>query len=85
MNLFGLSVPKEIMGSDIFDENYDGYAIFSGDTWLTNKAYMKEGSIVWNHGMSEEEIQKMNAFVQKAHEINDSILDADYFRYLTQK
>lgn len=80
-NLFGLEVPKEIIGSDVFDENYTGYAIFPNNTWLTNEAYIYNGSVVWNNGMSEEEILEMNQFVQKTYRVNDDILESDYYRY----
>ena len=79
MNLFGVSVPKEIMGRDIFDDSYPGYAIFPDNTWMTNEAYMKKGVLQWNKGMSSEEIEQMNEYVQRAYVINDKILDTDYY------
>ncbi len=79
MNLFGFEVPKELMGSDILDDSYEGYAIFPYTTWVTDKAYCKYGEIQWNNGMTQEEIQAMNAFVQQYYYINDAILDADYY------
>lgn len=79
MNLFGLDVPKQIMGSDIFDENYAGYAIFAGGSWLTGTTYVKNGVIVWNDGMSPDQIDAMNAYVQRVYQVNDAILDADYY------
>jgi len=82
MNLFGFDVPKEIMGHDVFDENYPGFAIFPNNTWLTNEAYMKAGVLQWNHGMTDEEIAQMNAYVQEAYVINDKILDSDYYAHM---
>lgn len=79
MNLFGFSVPKEIMGRDIFDAQYPGYAIFPGNTWLTNDAYIKEGIVQWNNGMTEQEISQMRAYVQQSYEVNDLILSTDYY------
>lgn len=81
MNLFGLDVPKEIMGSDIFDENYKGHAIFANGSWLTGSAYVKNGVIEWNDGMSEDEVASMNAYVQQVYQVNDAILDADYYAH----
>lgn len=81
MNLFGLDVPTAIMGRDIFDPGYSGYAIFPDQTWLTAEAYIKNGVTVWNTGMTKEEIAQMNAYVQQAYWINDAILDTDYYRY----
>ena len=79
MNLVGLEVPTEIMGSDIFDENYEGHVIFANGSWLTSTTYVKDGIIKWNNGMNEEEIAKMNANVQQIYQINDAILDSDYY------
>ena len=79
MNLFGMEVPKNLMGSDILDDSYSGYAIFPYTTWITNGTYVKYGEVQWNESMTDEEIQQMNAFVQRYYYINDSILDADYY------
>ena len=82
LNLFGLDVPKEIMGNDIFANDYEGYAIFPNGTWLTDTTYMKNGILQWNHGMTEEEIAAMNAYVQNVYQVNDAILDSDYYASL---
>ena len=82
LNLFGLDVPKEIMGNDIFADDYEGYAIFPNGTWLTNTTYTKNGILQWNHGMTEEEIAAMNAYVQNVYQVNDAILDSDYYASL---
>ncbi len=79
-NLFGLKVPENVMGNDAFDENYPGYVIFPSLTWLTGQTYMKNGSVVWNNGMTEEEIEQMNEFVQRCYVVNDLILNTDYYR-----
>ena len=79
LNLFGLDVPTEIMGRDIFDENYQGHVIFANGSWLTGSAYFKNGVIQWNNGMTEEEIAEMNAYVQRVYQVNDAILDSDYY------
>lgn len=80
LNLFGLDVPKEIMGQDVFDENYTGFAIFPDNTWLTDTTYVKNGQLEWNNGMTDEEIAAMNAYVQQVYRVNDAILDVDYYR-----
>ena len=79
LNLFGLEVPTRVMGRDIFDEAYDGYVIFANGGWLTGTTYVKNGVVQWNNGMTEEEIAEMNAYVQQVYQVNDAILDADYF------
>ena len=79
MNLFGMEVPKNIMGSDILDDSYEGYAIFPYTTWIKDGTYVKFGEVQWNDHMTDEQIQQMNAFVQQYYYINDAILDADYY------
>ena len=79
LNLFGLEVPAQIMGRDIFDEHYEGYVIFANGSWLTGTAYVKNGVVQWNDGMTEEEILEMNAYVQQVYQVNDAILDSDYY------
>ena len=83
LNLFGLDVPKEIMGRDIFADDYEGYAIFPNGTWLTNTTYVKNGILQWNHGMTDEEIAAMNTYVQNVYQVNDAILDSDYYASLS--
>ena len=80
MNLFGFEVPTEIMGQDIFDDCYPGYAIFPDNTWLTSDAYVKNGIIMRNSGMTEDEIEQMNRYVQAIYRINDALLDTDYYK-----
>lgn len=77
-NLFGLPVP-DTMGRDAFDPDYAGYAIFPNGGWLTDTAYAENGQIIWNNGMTDAEISEMNAFARRFQEINDAILDTDYY------
>lgn len=79
MNLFGMEVPKNLMGSDILDDSYEGYAIFPYTTWVKDGTYVKYGEVQWNESMTEDEIQQMNAFIQRYYYINDAILEADYY------
>lgn len=77
-NLFGLEVP-DTMGRDAFDPAYEGYAIFPNGGWLTDEAYAKNGQIVWNNGMTDAEVSEMNAFARRFQQVNDAILDTDYY------
>ena len=79
MNLFGMEVPKNLMGSDILDDSYSGYAIFPYTTWVKDGTYVKFGEVQWNESMTEDEIRQMSAFVQRYYYINDAILEADYY------
>lgn len=79
MNLLGLPVSHEVMGYDIFDEEYPGFAIFLKNGWVNDKVDAKDGEIKTNNGMSEEEIRKMNDYVKEYYEVNDLILESDYY------
>lgn len=78
-NLFGIDVTDYVLGSDIFDDSYEGCAIFPDGTWLTNKAYVVNGIVRWNDGMADEAIIAMNSSVQKFYAANEAILAADYY------
>lgn len=78
-NLFGFDVPEEIMGKDAFDSNYPGIAVFSGEKWLTDNAYVSGGTVIWNNCLSGEEIDQWNEYVLRTSEINDYILDSNYY------
>lgn len=78
-NLFGKNVTPYVMGNDIFDENYSGYAIFPDGTWLAEDAYVVNGIVRWNNGMSEDEIMYMNDFVETFYSANEAILASDYY------
>ena len=78
-NLFGLRAPRTL-GRDAFDPRYAGCAVFPNGTWLTDKAYAEQGRIVWNEGMTEDEIARMNDYAQRFHAANDAILDTDFYK-----
>ncbi len=80
-NMFGVDVVPCVMGNDIFDPAYPGYAIFPNGTWLTNEAYAVSGIVRWNNGMTNKEVQQMNEFVLSFYEANEAILPSDYYRY----
>ncbi len=80
-NLFGLPVPREVMGRDAFDPAYEGWAVFPDGTWIHNGTYVAAGQVQLNgDGLSDEDIERMNNYVYTSYEINDLILDTDYYR-----
>lgn len=81
LNLLGLDVPEQIMGHDVFDAHYEGYAIFPNGGWITGSAYVRDGAVRWNNGMSDEELAAMHAFVRQVYAVNDAILDTDYYAH----
>lgn len=82
-NLFGLEV-SDMMGRDAFDPNYEGYVIFPNGGWMTDTAYAKNGQVVWNNGMTDAEVSEMNAYARRFQEVNDAILDTDYYAQATE-
>ena len=79
-NLFGVEVAKNVMGHDIFDEEYSGYAIMPNFTWISNGTYVKDGSVIEMGDMSEEEISEMSKYIEKVYYINDNVLDSNYYQ-----
>lgn len=80
-NMFGIDVSGKVLGQDIFDENYEGYAIFPNGSWLCEDAYVVNGNVKWNNGISEENIRKMNEYVGRFYEANEEILKSDYYSF----
>lgn len=78
-NLFGEDVTPYVLGNDIFDDAYPGWAIFPDGTWLTGEVYAVNGIPRWNNGMTEEEIAGMNEFVELFYSANEAILASDYY------
>lgn len=83
-NLFGVDVTPYVLGNDIFDDTYEGYAIFPDGTWLTSEVYAINGIPQWNTGITDEEISKMNKFVEMFYNANEAILASDYYAQFKQ-
>ncbi len=80
-NLFGLGVPDNLMGHDIFDPTYPGYVIFSCYAWLTDDAYWHD-EVYKEFGdpLSEEEIHDMIEYTFRRIECNTYLLESDYYK-----
>ena len=79
MNLLGVGVPDNLMGNDIFDDNYPGYVTAAKGCWVTNNAetYSKTEEGIKN--ITREEKQQMDEFLQEYYEVKDIILDSNYY------
>ncbi len=76
-NLFGLEPPKT-MGRDAFDPDYEGCVIFQHPaSWMNSKAYVENGEVQWNNGMSDGEIAAMNSYARRFQQVNDAMLDVN--------
>lgn len=80
-NLFGLAVPDDLLGRDIFDESYDGYVIFSNYSWLTDYGYWQDGVMVKEFGeYTEDDVGEMTSYMYRRIKTNEKILSADYYK-----
>lgn len=80
LNLLGVEVPDNLMGNDVFDEDYQGYATFTNGRWITNKAETFTNDTGWTEKISLAEKQKMDEFLREYYEIKDIILDGNYYK-----
>lgn len=80
-NLFGLDVPDELMGHDIFDPEYEGYVIFSNYSFLTNEVYWHDEVVkVYRDSYSQEKIQEMTEYLFRRIRCNDFLLTGNYYK-----
>ena len=85
LNLLGIDSPYDYIGSDAFDERYDGFAPFSNGSWIygnvaydasTKKLISIDGSELQ---ITQETRKEITQRVQEFTRINNLILDVDYF------
>lgn len=86
LNMLGIESPYRYIGQDAFDENYEGYALFSNGSWIARGiAYnavsgktmtVKDNAVQVTDALMEEMAQKVNNFVR----INNLILETDYYK-----
>lgn len=85
LNLLAIESEFEYIGSDAFDENYKGYALFSDGSWITGDVaydagqdqylYLKDDAIP----VTPQLRQKMDALVEEYTQVNNLILETDYY------
>lgn len=78
-NLFGLDVPDNLIGHDIFDDNYKGYVIFSNYGWLTDQVYYHDGIVNVYGDYSEDDVGQMTSYMYRRMKINEYLLTTDYY------
>ena len=85
LNLLGIDSPYDYIGSDAFDDRYDGFVPFSNGSWIygnaaydasTKKLFSIDGSDL---AIPPEQQKQLNERVQKFTRINNLILDVDYY------
>ena len=86
LNLLGVESPYSYLGSDAFDDRYDGFVPFSDGSWIYGDAAWdaKEKKLFSATGrpvtLSEEAQKAVTARVQEFIRINNLILDVDYYK-----
>jgi len=85
LNLLGIESEYDYIGSDAFDDGYEGYALFSNGSWIAGDVafdagrdqilYLTEDAPV----ITEEFRRKMSELAEEYTEINNLILETDYY------
>ena len=88
LNLLGLESPYRYLGQDAFDPNYEGYALFSNGSWISDgvvcqvdaggKATIMENRK--NKTVTEEYLQQMAGKTNDFIRISNLLLTADYYQ-----
>jgi hypothetical protein len=86
LNLLGVQSPWDYIGHDAFDENYNGYALFSDGSWISGETAYDASS--GKHLYREKGIptvtkqiqEKMSDLAEEFTAINNLILETDYYR-----
>lgn len=80
-SLFGLNFDeKYYVGTNVFGDKHDNFVYFSDYSWYDGNIYYNGGHIS-NYDDSEY-IKEISRIVNKKIELNDAILNSDYYRYL---
>ena len=86
LNLMGVENGYSYIGSDAFDERYDGFVPFSNGSWIwgdtgydaSKKAYFSISGE--QHTVTAQTQKQMQQRVQEFVNINNQILETDYYR-----
>lgn len=74
LNLVGKVPSKYYLGNDVFDPAYHGYVYFSDFTWYDGELYYQ------GEESDDPYVQQMNYDVVQIKDINDKVLEYDYFK-----
>lgn len=82
LNLFGMQSDYRYIGRDAFDPDYDGYAIFSDGSWITDDVVYQDGAVIhefYEGAAANTDIQAMNTLAQRYIETSNLILESNYY------
>lgn len=86
LNLLGVQQEYDYLGSDAFDEDYDGFVPFSNGGWIYgDTAYDAKAKRYFSisgrqQTLTAETQQELNQRVQEFIRINNRILETDYYQ-----
>ena len=86
LNLLGVKSPYRYIGSDAFDDRYDGFVPFSNGSWIYgNTAFDAAKSVSFGVDGTESSVsfeiqQKLKSRVQEFIAANNRILETDYYK-----
>lgn len=82
LNLFGLyDNPKQFIGGDALDDDYEGIVFFSDYSWYDGNVYVVDGVIKdYKDKISVEELDKKNKYISYIARKNDLALKFNYFK-----
>lgn len=86
LNLLGVESPYSYLGSDAFDDRYDGFVPFSDGSWIYgDAAWDAKGKKLFSATgkpvtLSQEAQKAVTERVQEFVRINNLILDVDYYQ-----
>ena len=87
LNLMGIDSPFRYLGQDAFDNRYVGYALFPDGSWIVNGTlwrpeYGGNTQLLTEDAkpLTEEEMEKMNAYLVEYGQISNLLLTTDYYK-----
>lgn len=81
--MFGLDYnPNYYLGTNIFDEDYDGLVFFADYSWVDNKLYYKNNIIEAGEQVNKEYINEKNKKINTILDINKRVLETNYFIHI---
>ncbi len=82
LNLFGIDNGYDYVGQDAFDENYEGYVVFSNGSWFSGDVLYSGGEILseLSEGAAEAiDIEGMTELASKFIRTSDAMIETDYY------
>ena len=82
INLFGIESDYHYLGQDAFSDDYEGYAVFQDQSWITADGAYEDGSVIaafTDEGPSASEIDEMDETAQTYIHMNNLLLESDYY------